>query len=64
MKPKMDYPEERPDWLMIEEYAKKKSYYGCILCDKTHFAKDCEHKAKRTEHASPKKQDETYSWYD
>jgi hypothetical protein len=42
------YPEERPDWLMVEEYARKKSHYGCILCDKTHFAKDCEHKAKRT----------------
>ena len=43
-----DYPPERPDWLLIEEYAKKKSHFGCLLCDKTHWAKDCEHKAKRT----------------
>ena len=45
--PRSDYPPERPDWLMVEEYARKKSYFGCILCDKTHYAKDCEHKAKR-----------------
>lgn len=44
----VNYPEEREDWLMIKEYARKKSIYGCILCDKTHFRKDCEHKAKRT----------------
>lgn len=44
---KADYPEEREDWLMVEEYAKKKSALGCILCEKTHKAKDCEHKANR-----------------
>lgn len=46
---KADYPEERKDWMMIEEYAKKKSEFGCILCDKTHSRWTCEHKAKRTE---------------
>ena len=60
------YPEERPDWLMVEEYARKKSEFGCILCDKTHFAKDCEHKAKRTAEKRYYHQvepDETYgSW--
>jgi hypothetical protein len=56
---------------MIEEYARKKSEFGCILCDKTHFAKDCEHKARRTVHKEPSytskvyqtEPDETYgSW--
>lgn len=42
------YPEEREDWLMVEAYTKQKSVYGCILCEKTHSLKDCEHKAKRT----------------
>lgn len=46
---KADYPEERHDWMMIEEYAKQKSEFGCILCDKTHSRRTCEHKAKRTE---------------
>lgn len=45
---KPDYPEDRADWLMIEEYAKRNSIFGCILCDKTHRRQDCEHKAKRT----------------
>ena len=44
-----DYPPEREDWMMIQEYAKKRSTLGCILCDKTHLIKDCEHKAKRTQ---------------
>jgi len=66
-----DYPPARPDWLMIEEYARKKSEFGCILCDKTHLAKDCEHKARRTVHKEPSytskvyqtEPDETYgSW--
>jgi hypothetical protein len=66
-----DYPPARPDWLMIEEYARKKSEFGCILCDKTHFAKDCEHKGRRTVHKEPSytskvyqtEPDETYgSW--
>jgi hypothetical protein len=35
-------------WLMIEEYAKRNSIFGCILCDKTHRKETCEHKAKRT----------------
>lgn len=45
---KLDYPAHRTDWLMIEEYAKQKSIFGCILCEKTHRKEDCEHKAKRT----------------
>lgn len=64
--PKSDYPPDRPDWLMVDEYARKKSIFGCILCDKTHKAKDCEHKPKRTSYTSKVYQtepDETYgSW--
>lgn len=67
--PKSDYPPDRPDWLMVDEYARKKSIFGCILCDKTHKAKDCEHKAKRTASTSytskvyQTEPDETYgSW--
>jgi hypothetical protein len=48
--PQSDYP---------EEYARQKSIYGCILCDKTHRKEECEHKAKRT--YKPKEQ---VSWYD
>lgn len=60
-----DYPEERPDWLMVDEYARQKSYFGCILCDKTHRAKDCEYKAKRTAVTDKKKkEEEQYSWFD
>lgn len=62
-KPKLDYPEERPDWLMVEEYARQRSIYGCILCDKTHKKEDCEHKAKRTVYRSVRRE-ETQSWYD
>lgn len=43
-----DYPPQRPDHLLIEEYARQKSVYGCLLCDKTHRKEECEHKAKRT----------------
>jgi len=57
--PQSDYPEERSAWLMVEEYARQKSIYGCILCDKTHRKEECDHKAKRT--YKPKEQ---VSWYD
>jgi hypothetical protein len=60
---KADYPEERPDWLMIEEYAKRKSIFGCILCDKTHKSKDCEHKAKRIAKTWYEAEKEQYSYY-
>lgn len=46
--PRSDYPPDRPDWLMVDEYARKKSIFGCILCDKTHSHRHCEYKAKRT----------------
>lgn len=39
-----DYPPHREDWLMIAEYADKKSKFSCILCDKTHKIKDCPNK--------------------
>ena len=66
MKPKLDYPDNRPDWLMVDEYAKRKSIYGCILCDKTHRKEHCEYKARRTANPTTQQQkkDETYSWYD
>ncbi len=35
------YPEEREDWNMAIAYSEKKSKLGCLLCEKTHFAKDC-----------------------
>ena len=62
----------KDDWLMIEEYAKQKSIFGCILCDKTHSRFTCEHKAKRTAPPPlPEKKHNTdddyggnYSWYD
>lgn len=61
---KADYPEERPDWLMVEEYAKKKSIFGCILCDKTHRRQDCEYKAKRSKiDYGPEKQQYSYYGY-
>jgi hypothetical protein len=60
---KADYPEERPDWMMIEEYAKKKSEFGCILCDKTHSRRTCEHKAKRTAKAWYEEERRQYSIY-
>jgi hypothetical protein len=56
---------EQQDWLMIEEYAKKKSIFGCILCEKTHKKEHCEYKAKRTAEQPPQQQQSTqYSWYD
>lgn len=57
---KLDYPPNRPDWLMVEEYAKRKSIFGCILCEKTHRKEDCEHKARRT--TKPKEDFGTYGW--
>ena len=71
-KPKPDYPEHRPDWNMVDEYARKKSIFGCILCEKTHKKEHCEYKAKRTVPTPPeppKKKPEDdygghYSWYD
>lgn len=44
MKDKPLYPPSREDWLMTVEYADKKSKYHCILCEKTHFIKDCPNK--------------------
>lgn len=41
MKRETDYPPEREDWLMAVDYFEKKSRYGCILCEKTHFIKEC-----------------------
>lgn len=65
MKSKKEYPDHNPDWLMVDEYARKRSPFGCILCDKTHRKEDCEHKAKRTgETPKQQKKEETYSWYD
>lgn len=61
-----DYPAHNPDWLMIAEYAKQKSQFGCILCDKTHSRHHCEHKAKRTAPPPPppkKKEDEYEDYY-
>lgn len=60
---KADYPEERKDWMMIEEYAKQKSIFGCILCDKTHRYQDCEHKAKRTVKKTYEEEKRQYSYY-
>lgn len=60
---KADYPEERADWMMIEEYAKQKSIFGCILCDKTHRKEECEHKAKRTEKSVYAEYKSQYSYY-
>lgn len=44
-----NYPKERPDWLMTVEYADKKSRFHCILCEKTHFIKDCPNKLTKIE---------------
>lgn len=58
-----EYPEEREDWLMVEQYAKQKSIYGCILCDKTHSHRDCEHKAKRMAKVKYEEERRQYSYY-
>lgn len=63
--PQSDYPEERSDWLMVKEYTRQKSIFGCILCDKTHRKEECEHKAKRTAPSgSTYSTGEQPSWYD
>lgn len=41
------YPDAREDWLMIVEYAEKKSRFGCILCEKTHKIKDCPNRVSK-----------------
>jgi len=60
---KADYPEEREDWLMVTEYAKKKSPFGCILCEKTHKAKDCENRAKKAPDTLTVEYKSQYSYY-
>jgi hypothetical protein len=47
-------------WLMADEYAKKTkkenpNNYGCILCDKTHFVKNCPNRKEKSKY--------TYSYY-
>jgi len=52
---KIDYPENRPDWLMTEHYKKTGSRFGCVLCEKTHRAKECPNRAKVEEEVEEKK---------
>jgi hypothetical protein len=44
-----DYPKERADWLMAVHYANNKSEFGCVLCTKTHFTKDCPNRVTKEE---------------
>jgi hypothetical protein len=44
-----DYPKERVDWLMAIDYSVRKLTFGCILCEKTHFSKDCPNRIKKPE---------------
>lgn len=37
------------DWLMVEYYRKIGSKYGCKMCEKTHFTKDCKYLKDRQE---------------
>lgn len=37
----MTHPVPFTDWKMAIEYSEKNSKFGCVLCEKTHFAKDC-----------------------
>lgn len=46
--------EQRADWLMTVEYADKKSKFHCILCEKTHFIKDCPNKLIKIESETKK----------
>lgn len=46
---KSDYPEQNPDWLLVEHYKKEGSKFGCLYCTKTHAVKDCPHKKKEAE---------------
>jgi len=64
------------DWLMVEYYRKIGSKYGCKLCEKTHFTKDCKYlkdrgdTQKKPEEFSytkmyssyEKEEEETYGW--
>ena len=64
------------DWLMVEYYRKIGSKYGCKLCEKTHFTKDCKYlkdrgdQQKKPEEFSytkmyssyEKEEEETYGW--
>ena len=52
----IEYPELPKDWLLVEEYAKRKHYLGCLFCTKTHTPEQCEHKAKRTAKPDPRDQ--------
>lgn len=47
------------DWLMVEYYRKIGSKYGCKMCDKTHFTKDCKYLKDR---GDPKKKSEEFSY--
>jgi hypothetical protein len=69
----MTVTRDKDAWLMVDEYARKKSIYGCVLCEKTHRKEQCEYKAKRTvaPPPPPEKKHNTdddyggnYSWYD
>jgi hypothetical protein len=55
------------DWLMVEHYRKlpkKENPYdfGCILCSKTHFPKDCQNR-KTKEKPSTEYQSKSQSLY-
>jgi len=55
MKP--NYTERRPDWLQVEHYKKTGSRFGCLLCEKTHRAKDCPNRLKVEEKVEEKTSD-------
>lgn len=57
------YPPHREDWLMTVEYAENKSRYHCILCEKTHFIKDCPNKIVKLE-TEEKKYKSMYEYND
>lgn len=46
---KNEYPEQRVDWLQVEQYKKKGSKFGCILCEKTHTISQCPNKNTKPE---------------
>lgn len=62
-KPKDEPKSGDTAWLMVEEYAKKKSIFGCILCEKTHRKEDCEHKARRIAKAWYEEEKVQYTYY-
>jgi len=49
----MDKKADTEDWLMVEYYRKIRSKYGCKMCEKTHFTKDCKYLKERDD---PKKE--------